>query len=102
MGSLNELLVYTPSMAAVKNHDLGTLAVTSIRYSLGRASYMPAEIIRLILLHRNDIPSADLSLIRKEVTHALQEAETRGKNLGMAIDHAAWKAFLVELDLILK
>jgi hypothetical protein len=62
-------------MVEVAQHDLGTLLVCSVRYSIGRNTYMPSLICSIIKRHAAHLDDADREVIAKSIMDELQYLE---------------------------
>jgi hypothetical protein len=75
---------------AVDPRSLGTLLVCSVRYSVGRRTYMPGLVADLVRRHWHDIDQGSRETLRRDVDEAIaDEAKGRG-SLGDACDRATW------------
>lgn len=54
--------------AVVPNEDLWVLLVSTVRYALGRQSYMPSLARDLVLKYRNNLTSKEIYQISSEIS----------------------------------
>jgi hypothetical protein len=50
-------------MVAVREEDLGTLLLCSMRYAIGRHTYMPSDICRIINEHKDELSEPNRKLL---------------------------------------
>lgn len=78
----------------ISKKDFGTLCICAIRYCLGRRTYMPSAVQRIILEHLDDINGIDLAIIADE-----QNTQRRFVNLwGDDCDKKDWLKFYERLQ----
>lgn len=76
--------------AEIDNEDLWILLLSTIRYSMGRQTYMPDVCLRMLKVYRDHLTNDQLRQIAREV-HAEQEKMiTLGRKLGSTYDHQIW------------
>lgn len=56
----------------ISNCDFRTLVICSLRYSHGRNTYMPSEIIRIVRENIDGFSEDDLSLMKEEAEKSLE------------------------------
>jgi len=71
--------------------DMWLLLMSTIRYSMGRASYMPSTCEEFLVKYSPMLSIAQLRQIGKEVEEELVRAERSGHLLGMQCDHDTWR-----------
>lgn len=59
----------------INKHDLGTLLICAMRYSIGRNTYMPSLICRTIKHHADDLDDADRETLAKNILDELKYLE---------------------------
>jgi hypothetical protein len=59
----------------VNKHDLGTLMICAMRYSIGRNTYMPSLICRTIKLHAGDLDDSDKEMLAQNILDELKYLE---------------------------
>jgi hypothetical protein len=68
-------------MIAIREEDLGTLLLCSMRYSIGRHTYMPSEICRIINTHKDELSNVNKELLAKDIMSELRHMEVfKNKN----------------------
>jgi len=80
-------------MVNVKKEDLRTLLLATMRYSIGRMTYMPDLSSELIRKHKEVLNEYDLKQIIKEIEEHDVELEGTGlrtSELGMDCDVQTW------------
>lgn len=80
-------------MHQINNHDLNALLLCSFRYSLGRKSYITAEIAEIIY---NNSPFL-LREIKQRIISEIEDSIEHNR-LGMDCDKKIWKKVLFELQ----
>lgn len=73
------------------------LLISSVRYSLGRQTYMVSEVVNLVLTSRNCLTTSQLSQIQREVSKEIEIATASHKFLGMEMDHKNWLRMVNEI-----
>ena len=71
--------------------DFGTLAICAVRYCLGRETYMPHMVMRLLTPLIPLVSDHDLMILQRDI------AEAPGYG-SPTIDMPAWKSFLEEIN----
>jgi hypothetical protein len=74
------------------------MLVSSVRYAMGRATYIVSDTTRLVLAYERILTDDQLRKIRDEVKAELRLRENMGGTLGMEMDHREWQRFVVTLD----
>ena len=77
----------------VDRSDLWTLMICTLRYALGRMTYITSQYPILYGLYRGALTPHQRDQIAREVEKALAHAESLGSTLGMEIDHDNWRRF---------
>ncbi len=81
----------------VAPNDLWIMAISTVRYSMGRSTYMSSMALELVIRYEKDLHVIQLHQIANEVAEALRIREESNSTLGMQMDHDAWKEWLGEL-----
>jgi len=82
---MNENATETP--VQVGHQDLRTLLICSVRYSMGRMTYMPSYVQDLVKVHVGVLSAQDLNQFASDVE------ECSDARLGMDFDAAGWRRF---------
>ena len=64
----------------VHRHDLGTLLICAMRYSIGRNTYMPSLICSIIKHYGSDLNDADKETVSKNIMDELKYLERLPSN----------------------
>jgi hypothetical protein len=70
--------------------DLGTLVICSIRYTLGRQTYMPSEVARITRAQWADLTEQDRGIVIRDVREWLGREERRAPSC----DVETWRDLL--------
>lgn len=84
-------------MAEINKEDFGILCVCALRYCMGRRTYMPSLVTRIIREHFSDLDERDISSLLREKEHQ-EEASLWGDD----IDKVCWKEFWEDLEKYVK
>ena len=85
-------------MPEVRTDHLYSLLVCSVRYSLGRRSYIVGEVCGMVRQYRKHLREGETSVIARDIQEELERvARQPGATLGMAMDHQEWEKLLEEL-----
>lgn len=74
----------------LRDNDLWVLLLCSLRYAMGRASYVTGEVANLVWRYRNHLTQPQRAQIAGEIRTAVREAHNGGGFLGMKMDEAEW------------
>lgn len=74
----------------VSSEDLGTLLLCSMRYALGRRSYIVGYVASMIVEYLPLVSTSDVGIMTRELHDEINRAEENGKTLGDKQDHAVW------------
>jgi hypothetical protein len=74
----------------INKEDLFVLLLSTVRYSLGRMSYMPSYACELVLKYQEHLTDEQVAQIYEEVTIELESYEKANRFLGMECDHQTW------------
>lgn len=74
------------------------MLLCTVRYAMGRQSYIVGEAVDLVLNSRQCLTGPQLEQIREEVSQELERYESVSKTLGHSMDHEEWKRLVTELE----
>ena len=78
----------------ITKNDFGLMCICSVRYALGRRTYMPSEVIRLVIKYLDNIDENTLYCIERDVRqYGLFDKSAYGDEC----DQRDWLAFQAEL-----
>ena len=77
--------------------DVGLLLICSLRYALGRSSYVTSAIAEIVEKNWLGLSVSDKEVILRDIREALAEAEKAGRKLGMDMDDRMWRALVERL-----
>ena len=72
--------------------ELGTLLVCSVRYALGRRSYIVSDVCSIVKANRHRLAPLDRSVIIRDVREALVTSDA-----GDACDRRSWEELIESL-----
>lgn len=75
---------------AIESSELWTMLLSTVRYSMGRSSYIVSTTCDLVRKYRHHLNQHQVVQIRREIEEALRSAEDRWCRLGMECDHREW------------
>lgn len=81
----------------INSDDLGLLALCSLRYAMGRKSYITSSVAEIIEARWNEFSSNDKVTILRDLERALGLASDAGQPLGMTMDDSMWRGLLDRL-----
>ena len=82
-------------MKTVTNNNMWVLLLSTIRYSMGRRTYMSSLAPELVMEYWEYLSTDQLNQIRKEVEKELEIDREYPKHLGMDCDRDSWKSFVI-------
>ena len=82
--------------AIVEIPDLWVMVLATVRYAMGRRSYMPSLAIEFVERYRKFLTEHQFNQILDEISSELGRLETLDSTLGDKIDHETWKAFVAK------
>jgi len=82
--------------------DLWVMLLSTIRYSLGRSTYMPGYCIDLYKDYGSFLQRSQRQQIADEIKQAIELAVSCNKTVGMKCDHETWLNFIsiIEKDIV--
>lgn len=86
----------------VNKFDLWIMLLSTIRYSMGRQTYMPSLCRDLILSYHSILNIDELEQIVREITRELQLYTDLGKTLGSKYDHETWQQTVKTVERLLE
>jgi hypothetical protein len=75
----------------IRTEDLWTMLLSTIRYSMGRRSYVTGLTSDLVKLYSQYLEPTELDQIKREVSKEIEVSEQGGRTLGDPPDHEIWK-----------
>lgn len=72
--------------------DLWVMLLSTIRYSMGRSTYMPSYCAELYERFKKFLETHHRHQIAREIEEELRLAQSRGHYLGGHVDHITWTA----------
>jgi len=78
--------------------DLGEMLACSVRYGMGRMTYVVQDICNMVKFYFPHIPSHWQGIIRRDLREELDQCNQRGKTLGMQVDHDEWVKLLAVIQ----
>lgn len=82
---------------ALSDRDLWLMVLCTVRYAMGRATYIVSDACGFVRQFRARIGPEHVEQIRQEVEQALRECRERGGWLGMEMDHREWVRLIEDL-----
>lgn len=70
--------------------DMWTLLLSTIRYSMGRSSYITDTAPKLVIQYASALRASQLEQIAREIEEEIAVYEKNGRTLGMQMDHDGW------------
>lgn len=91
-------MTFDPSVRTLVPHrDLWLFVICTVRYSMGRTSYVVSEACGMVRRYRKKLKPEQVKKIADEVAYELTMQEKLGATLGHDIDHREWKKLVEEL-----
>lgn len=78
----------------VPAQDLWVMLMSTIRYAMGRRSYMPSLSIEFVERYRSYLTDQQFKQLLDEVRSEIARYEAFNSRLGDVIDHETWKNFV--------
>ncbi len=91
----------------VENKDMGVLLLSTVRYSMGRMTYMSSLAPELVFRYKEYLSKEQLQQIKEEVEKEIKCHEVMKKDniqsdwLGMDCDVSYWRKFARDLEELL-
>jgi hypothetical protein len=82
----------------INSDDLGLLVLCSLRYAMGRKSYITAAVADIIEARWNELSPNDKVNILRDLERSLGLAADAGQTLGMTMDDSMWRGLLERLN----
>lgn len=73
---------------------LAIMLISTVRYSLGRATYMVGVTCDMVREYAHKIPRASLQVLLRDIATEIDRHERDGRILGHDMDHREWKRLL--------
>jgi len=86
-----------PRTARVDPQHMWVLLLSTIRYSMGRQTYMPAYCTELYHCYRRSLTLAQRAQIAEEIERELDICKQTGHKLGAMCDDAEWTRLAAEI-----
>lgn len=83
---------YVPEKEDISPHHLGVMLVSSVRYALGRQTYIVAETAHIVRTYLKMMNSEDIIVMARDIGQASKEGR-----LGMECDMHEWEILLSQL-----
>jgi hypothetical protein len=83
---------------AIRQEDLWTMLLCTIRYAMGRRSYITGLTRDLVKQYRKYLEPTELDQIKREVSKEVEQCEQDGRTLGDPPDHKIWKQLVKDLN----
>lgn len=78
----------------VARDHLFSLLVSSVRYALGRSSYVTSLTCGMVTAYAKHLRTHEIEVIIRDIAAELDVAVRKDKHLGMRCDHNDWKFLL--------
>lgn len=78
----------------IGDHDLWLMLMSTLRYAMGRRSYITGSTAGLIKKYAYTLNEGQLQQVQKEVIEEIQRANALGHTLGDQMDEDMWRAFI--------
>lgn len=75
----------------IEPRDLGTLLVCSVRYSIGRRTYMPSLVADHVMRYWRDLDAGSRATLLRDVEEAIRDHDGGLPSLGDACDETVWR-----------
>jgi hypothetical protein len=82
----------------VAEQDMWVMLLSTIRYAMGRSSYITGLSCDLVKTYEKYLRKEQLEQIRREILEELRRHEEAGATLGMQMDHDGWTKFAADLQ----
>lgn len=88
----------TRSHAPVSPDDLWTLILCTVRYAMGRQTYIVGLAADMVRRYGASLDQRQVAQIAREIRDALAFEERLGRQLGADMDHREWQRLADEID----
>lgn len=78
----------------VARDHLFSMLVSSVRYAMGRASYITSLTCGMVTAYAKHLHQHEVEVIARDIAEGLDHAVHKGGYLGMRCDHNDWKFLL--------
>jgi hypothetical protein len=82
----------------LRDEDLWVLLLCSLRYAMGRASYVTGEVADMIRRYKSHLTAPQRAQIAGEIRTAVRDAHNGGGFLGMKMDEDGWVRLAEEME----
>jgi hypothetical protein len=79
----------------VSPDDMWTLLLSTVRYSLGRSTYMTAYSVGMVVKYEACLETYQLRQISKEIRDEIEQYEAAGRRIP---DYSTWRQGAQEID----
>lgn len=86
----------------ISNADLWTMLLSTIRYSMGRMTYMPSLCRGMLKRYGRNLKYEQLRQIQKEIMEELRQAIAANRTLGDKCDDDEWRAAVQDIEKLLE
>ena len=84
-------------MPEVRTDDIFLLLISSVRYAMGRQTYIVKETCNMVRRYRKHLREQDAMIIVRDVQREIDMVEGMNKTLGADFDHKEWQKLVVDL-----
>jgi len=77
-------------MKQISQDDLETMVVCTVRYALGRRSYVVGDAAGIVRWSWDDLRPGIRGVVLRDVDDAIGRAEGSASTVGMQMDHDVW------------
>ena len=95
---LNEINMQSPIRLNINTSDFWLMFMSTIRYSMGRRTYMPGVCVDLYKKYNYVLDGDQREHIRREIKKELEDATKEGQLLGDKINHQIWENLVEMID----
>lgn len=81
----------------IDKEDLWVMLLSTIRYSMGRQTYMSSLAPELVIKYSSGLSKESLRQIEEEIDYELKMCERNNMFLGSRLDHEAWRKGLEDI-----
>jgi len=91
----------TIGMMEITGQDAWTLLLCSIRYAMGRQTYMPSLVCSLVRKYAQVLTSEQLRQVQHEIREEAMRAHAHGQHIGADFDENGWLQLVNWIEAIL-